>query len=502
MDSSRHPQQRTLLIIVFLLNATEFLQTGMIAFGASAILGQISASPDDFVFATVGYAAVAITAIAGQHWMVERLGWRRYVQLSVALFVTGSLICASSNSFPEFLVGRAVMAVGGAGFMTAARLLINLIPPSPERMKGIVAFGSALALGNACAPWLAAIAIDADRWFVIFIVPAVMSVGAAVLSQWVLPADLVKDEARTRNSPWLMVTILCASLFGLYSLQRAAFDFYENAEPLVVLLIVSLGGAAGVIWYLQRNDNSLLAIRRLIQPRYLAGLTLFAFCYVILGGNNTMLPVLLQRALGAPLIAIGEIQTIGLFSSVIAFAGMIIILRKSPGPRKFYITGFIFLFIFAWLLSRLNLGADLLRDVLPAIAAFGVFLILVLATTAIQTFTDLQKDPVAFNHGQMIKNMMSQFGIALGIASSTLVMQWRISSHYTVLSERFNNGDATFIALRDQLSASVGPQQAMAQLAQALNQQATLLAGLDYFSLLMIVAAFSALLMLVQRTFR
>lgn len=502
METSRYPQQRTLLAIVFLLNATEFLQTGMIAFGASAILGQINASPDDFVFATAGYAAVAITAIAAQHWMVERLGWRVYVQLSVGMFVTGSFICALSNSFPEFLVGRAVMALGGAGFMTAARLLINLIPPSPERMKGIVAFGSALALGNACAPWLAALAVDADKWFLIFTVPAVLAVGAAVLAQWVLPANLVADVKRTQNSLWLMVTILCASVFGLYSLQRAAFDFYENAVPLILLLSLSLVCAAGVIWYQLRHKNSLLAIGRLLQPRYLAGLTLFAFCYVILGGNNTMLPVLLQRALGAPLVAIGEIQTIGLLSSAVAFAAMITTLKKFPGPRKFYVVGFASLFIFALLLSRLNLNADLVRDVLPAIAAFGVFLILVLATTAIQTFTDLQKDSTAFNHGQMIKNMMSQFGIAVGIASSTLLMQWRVSGHYTVLSERFNGGDASFVALRDQLTAAVGPQQAMAQLGQALNQQATLLAGLDYFSLLMVVAGLSVLVMLVQRIFR
>lgn len=502
MQSLRHPHQRTLLGIVFLLNATEFLQSGMIAFGASAIMGQISASPDDFVLATVLYAAVAITAIAAQHWLVERLGWRLYVQLSAALFVTGGLICATSTSFTQFLLGRFVMALGGAGFMTAARLLINLIPPSPERMKGIGAFGSALALGNAFAPWLASVSVDADNWFLIFVVPAALAAGAALLSQFALPSDLVNDEARTQNSPWLTVSILCASLFGLYGLQRAAFDFYENATPLFMCVLVSVIGLGVVIFHQARHERPLLAIRSLLHTRYLAGLGLFAFCYVILGANNTMLPVLLQRAIGAPWVAVGEIQTLGLLSSLIAFVAMILILKKSPSPRKFYVVGFAALFYFAWQLSRVNLNADLVRDVLPAIAAFGVFLILVLATTAIHTFTELQKHAVGFNHGQMIKNMMSQFGIALGIAGSTVGMQWRVSEHYNVLTERFSNGDAIFSALRDQLSVQFGPQQAMAQLGQQLSQQATFLAGLDYFSLLMILAAISAVVMMAQRTFR
>lgn len=502
MTPLRFPHQAKLLAIVFLLNGTEFLQTGMIAFGAGAIMGQINASPEDFVLATVVYAAFAISAIAVQHWMVERLGWRSYVQLSAALFVTGGAMCASSSGLMQFLLGRSIMAIGGAGFMTAARLLINLIPPSPERMKGIGAFGSALALGNALAPWIASVGVDADLWEVIFAVPGILAIGAAILAHFALPSDLAPDATRTQTSPWLTVAILCSSLFGLYGIQRAAFDFYEDAVPLLLFLAVGGLGAVLVLRHQFRHGRPLLVIRSLIQPRYLAGLSLFAFCYVILGANNTMLPVLLQRALGAPWIAVGQVQTLGLLSSLIAFVAMILVLKKWPSPRKFYLVGFAFLFYFAWQLSGLNAGASLLQDVLPAIAAFGVFLILVLATTAIHTFTDLQKDVTAFNHGQMIKNMMSQFGIALGIAGSTVATQWRISEHYTVLSERFNTGDAVFLALRDQLSAALGAQQATAQLGQLLAQQATLLAGLDYFFLLMVVAALSGVAMMAQRIFR
>ena len=502
MLSNRHPQQRSLLGIVFLLNCTEFLQSGMIAFGATAIMGQINASPDEFVLASVLYAAVAITSISMQHWMVERLGWRSYVQMSVLLFITGALVCATSDSFAQFLIGRLVMATGGAGFMTSARLIINLIPPSPERMKGIGAFGSSLALGNAFAPWLASTSVDADIWVLIFAVPAILAICAGFLSQVALPTDRAPEDSRTHTNPWLTAGILSASLFGLYGLQRAAFDFYENAIPLVICLVVSVVLAGAVVIHQYHHKHPLLNIRTLLHPRYLAGLALFALCYVILGANNTMLPVLLQRAMLAPWVAVGTVETIGLLSALAAFIVMIAVLKKWPSPRKFYAVGFAFLFYFAWQLSHLNADANLLVDVLPAVAAFGVFLILVLATTAIHTFTDLQRNAVAFNNGQMLKNMMSQFGIAVGIAGSTVAMQWRVSEHFNVLSERFNNADSAFVTLRDTLSSSIGPQQAMAQLAQSLNQQATLLAGLEYFSILMIVAAVLAAVMVTQRVFR
>ena len=502
MDTARHPRQPALLATIFMLNSVEFLQTGMIAFSASAILGRINASPDEFVLATVLYAAVAITAIATQHWMVERLGWRAFVQLSVALFVVGGAICATAGSLAPFLLGRVVMACGGGGFMTSARLLINLIPSNPERLKGIGAFGTALALGNACAPWLAVSAFDAGNWGAIFAIPSAMALSAAVLATICLPRGLTPDKERTASGPWLVASIFCVSLLTLYAVQRAVYDFYSAAAPLLICLVAGLAGGWLVIRQQRRHVRPMIAFRRLMHPRYLAGLTVFFFCYVILGANNSVLPLLLQRSLGAPWHAVGAMQTMGLMSSLLAFATMVVLLKRWPSARKFYVAGFAFLFFFAWRLARLTPEASLWADVLPAIAAFGAFLILVMVTTAIHSFADLQNDAIGFNHGQMVKNMGSQFGVALGVVGTTLLTQWRTGEHTTTLGERYHGGSAVFVGLRDQLSAGLEPSQAIAQLNLMLAQQAGLLAGIEYCSLLMFVAAAFAGIAMVQRVFK
>jgi MFS family permease len=502
MDAARHPQQPALLATIFMLNSVEFLQTGMIAFSASAILGRIHASPDEFVFATVLYAAIAITAIATQHWMVERLGWRAFVQLSVALFVVGGAICATSGSLAPFLLGRAIMACGGAGFMTTARLLINLIPPSPERLKGIAAFGTALALGNALAPWVAVSAFDTDNGSAIFAIPSAIAASAVLFANACLPCELTPDKDRSQSGPWLAASIFCVSLLSLYAVQRAVYDFYSDAMPLLVCLVVGLAGGWLVMRQQRRHARPMIAFLRLMHPRYLTGLAVFSLCYVVLGANNAMLPLLLQRSLGAPWRAVGTVQTVGLMSSLLAFVAMVMLLKRWPSARKFYVAGFAFLFFFAWQLSRLTPEASLWGDVLPAIAAFGAFLILVMVTTAIHSFADLQNDPIGFNHGQMVKNMGSQFGVALGVVGSTLLMQWRIGEHTTTLAERFHGGSAVFVGLRDQLNAGMDAPQAVAQLSQMLTQQANLLAGLEYYSLLMVVAVALVGIAMIQRVFK
>jgi hypothetical protein len=157
---------------------------------------------------------------------------------------------------------------------------------------------------------------------------------------------------------------------------------------------------------------------------------------------------------------------------------------------------------------RLNGDANLWRDVFPAIAGYGAFIILVMATTALQAFTGLQADAQAFNNGQQLKNMMSQFGIAAGVAGAALSLQWRSGEHYTALTARFSNSDIAFSDAVGQLASALSVQGAQAaqlavgQLAQQLNQQATLLASLDYFAFLMVLSLIGAVTMVAQRVLK
>lgn len=510
MTPAIHPRRAVLLLAIFTLNFIEFLQAGMIAFGAGPIMGGIGASPEEFSLATAVYACVAIGVIARQRWLVERVGWRRFIAGSVICFICGAAICAGSGDFPQFLLGRAIMGLGAAAFMTSARLMINLMPPGPQRLVGIRAFACALAGGSACAPWLASLAVAHDSWPAMFAVLALLAVTAAALGWFCLPGEPAPHHLRTGSHALLTMLMAGGSFACLYALQRAAYDFYGNAPLLLVLLS---GGVCALVWFAyhqRRHPLPLLAISRLLHPRYLSGLALFTLCYIILGANNSMLPVLMQRALGQPWQVIGQVQALGMLSSLATILVMLRIIPKSPAPRKFYVAGFGALCFFGWQLSRLSAEANLWTDVLPAIAAYGMFIMLAMATTALQTFTQIQGDEVAFANGQQLKNMLSQFGVALGIAAATLNLQWHTSVHYSVLSQRFTSGDTELTRLLEQLSGALTPalgaqqagQAALGQLSQLLNQQATLLASLNYFSFIMVVAAVCAVMMWFQRVFR
>jgi hypothetical protein len=159
--------------------------------------------------------------------------------------------------------------------------------------------------------------------------------------------------------------------------------------------------------------------------------------------------------------------------------------------------------------SSLSPQADLWTDFVPALACYGVFVMLVLATTAMHTFREVQHHETVFSHAQQLKNMLAQFGSSLGIALATAGLQGRMAAHYTALNGRFVAGDQAYGQALQAMAGSFAQHgaaqpgaMASASLTQALGQQATLLAALDYFWLVGFVGLAGAVVMVIQRVLK
>ncbi|RYE99938.1 MAG: arabinose ABC transporter permease, partial [Oxalobacteraceae bacterium] len=104
-----------LLPAVFVLCATEFLQAGVVAFGASPMMGEIGAGPEEFSVIASLYACVAVVSIAKQQWLIERIGWRMYLLGTTFVYILGAQLCAYGDRLAPFAMGRVLMAAGGGG---------------------------------------------------------------------------------------------------------------------------------------------------------------------------------------------------------------------------------------------------------------------------------------------------------------------------------------------------------------------------------------------------
>lgn len=500
-----------LRLTIFVLTAIEFLQSGMIAFAAGPIMGGLGMSPEDFSAVSAAYASVAILMISMQRWLVERLGWRGFILASAVIFIAGCIGCAQADAFIGFLCGRLAMGVGGAAMFTSARLLVNVIPPGPARFVGIKALATSLALATAAAPWLASVLIAEEQWHAIFAVVAGLGLVAFLLAYFHFPRlQMPVLPPTSRASLPRQLLLLCGSFGVLYALQRLYYDFYGDVGTVVVVLFAALA-ALGVFFVGEaRQTSPLLQVRATFSLRFASGLGLFLFAYVMLGANNYVVPIMLQKTLGLSWETVGHVEAIGLSGAIVTWVIMSQVIPRSPAPRKFLMIGFLALGTFAFLLGRLTTATDLWVHVIPAIVCNSVFILTVLPIAAMQTFRDLEQDQAVFGNAQQLKNMMSQAGIALGVSLATIGQQWRITAHYAVLNEQITPTNPVFVntleRIRTALGPAFGPEQSMqlavAQIAQLLSQQSAMLANIDHFRVVVMLAAIACVLTLTQRVFR
>ena len=467
-----------LLATIFALNFIEFLQTGMLVFAAAPSMGHIGASPEEYAAVGALYASVAVLSIAQVTVLVQRLGWRNYLLASLLCFLLGAWLCAGAERVPAFALGRVLMAAGGAAFMTVARMLVNLVPPTPQRMQGIAAFGSALALGIALGPWAAAELVGREAWGGMFLALALVALGAAVLAARWLPAGAdTLDGSPTRMHAADASLLAGGAGLALYGAQRLAYDWHgERAHALLVLALgVAMLLAFGLLH--ARRRDPFLHLEVLASRRYRAGLAIFSLCYLVLGAVSTALPQLVQRALGIGFEAAGRLQSAGMACSFLAFWAVLATVRVRPHATKFYVAAFLMLALLGWHFSHLDPRAHVWDGVTWWIGLFGGFLGVAMASTAVHGFKDFQADNVVFSHAQQLKNMLSQPALALGVGATNALLQERGALHGARLAE-----------------ASLDP-------AAPLAQQAALLAGMDVFWVLMWVGLGGAALLLRQRAF-
>ncbi|TPG46323.1 MFS transporter [Rhodanobacter glycinis] len=496
---------------IFVLTAIEFLQLSMVAFGAGPIMGEVSITPEDFSLIAAVYASVAILVISMQRWFVTRLGGRLFIQCATAVSLLGAVLCATSHDFASFLLGRFVMALGGGALFTSARMIIHHRLAGPQRFMGIKALAYGVALCISAGPWLAAQAVSNDTWSAIFWLLAIFDVLAFVLASRSLDNRLRGyEQGRSDWNPWLQVLLVGGSFGLLYALQRFYYDFYGDVLFVASVLVAALLGLIVYAHHQRLNQQPLLHIRPMLHPRYLAGLALFLFAYLMLGANNYVVPVMLQRTLGYSWETVGHFEALGALAAVVTFTVVARLLPKHPAPRKFWITGFLALATFGALLARLDPAADPWLHVLPALACYNIFLLTVLPIAAMQAFRQMENDETLFSNAQQVKNMLAQAGIALGISVATLGQQWRTTVHYNMLNAQVSPDNPVYLAtiqhLQSALAASVGPVQAaqiaVARVAQSLAQQSALLANIDHFMLIAALGVLGIVVTLAQKIFR
>ncbi|MFD8006995.1 MFS transporter [Streptomyces mirabilis] len=144
------------------------------------------------VTATLLAAAVA-TPVVGR--LGDMFGKRRMLLVSIVLLISGSVVCALSESLIPMIAGRALQGLAAAVVPLGISIMRDVLPS--ERLAGSTALMSAsLGVGGALGLPSAAFIADNFDWHILFWTSAALGAVALVLVLVLVPESKVRTGGR------------------------------------------------------------------------------------------------------------------------------------------------------------------------------------------------------------------------------------------------------------------------------------------------------------------
>ncbi|HKS03167.1 MAG TPA: MFS transporter [Arthrobacter sp.] len=206
---------------------TAILSSTIVANALPTIMSELKGTQTDFAWVITAalLANAATTPIWGK--LADLFDKKVLVQLSIVIFVAGSVMAGLSENIPLLLTARVVQGIAMGGLTALAQAIIGSMIPPRDRGKYSGYMGAVMAVGTAGGPLLGGFIVDSPlgwRWTFFVCVP--LAVVALILLQITLKIQHIKRPAKI---DWLGSILLTTgvSLLLIWVSFAGNPDYYD-----------------------------------------------------------------------------------------------------------------------------------------------------------------------------------------------------------------------------------------------------------------------------------
>jgi EmrB/QacA subfamily drug resistance transporter len=206
---------------------TAILSSTIVANALPTIMSELKGTQTDFAWVITAalLANAATTPIWGK--LADLFDKKLLVQLSIVIFVAGSVMAGFSENIPFLLTARVIQGIAMGGLTALAQAIIGSIIPPRERGKYSGYMGAVMAVGTAGGPLLGGFIVDSAlgwRWTFFVCVP--LAVVALILLQVTLKVPHIKRPAKIDWVGSILLTSGVSLLLVWVSFAGKA-DYYD-----------------------------------------------------------------------------------------------------------------------------------------------------------------------------------------------------------------------------------------------------------------------------------
>ncbi|ADG15720.1 MFS transporter [Paraburkholderia atlantica] len=345
MTVAQTPKALIAPLIVACAMFMESVDANVIVTALPAMARDFARDPVTLKIAVTSYVLGLGVFIPVCGWLADKFGARSVFRTAIGIFITGSLLCAASNSLATFTVARFIQGVGGAMMVPVGRIIIFRVVEKADFIRAMNYLSVPAMLGPAAGPLLGGFITTYLHWRLIFFINVPIGILGIYLTNRYIANTREPDPGPL---DWIGFLLSAAgAVLLLLGLSLVGGELISNTDAFGMC---ALGAVLLAIYvaYAQRVALPLLDLRFFKVPTFQASVLGGSLFRIGLGALPFLLPLLLQEGHG-----MSAFQS-GLITCASAFGGMFMRTIASTVLRRF---GFRQVLVFNAALSGISIAA-------------------------------------------------------------------------------------------------------------------------------------------------
>ena len=515
MLSDRRPAVNPWIIAVTVTLATfmELLDTSIANVSLPHIAGGLSTGQDESTWVLSSYLVANAVVLPLSAWFSRLMGRKNYYMLSVALFTASSLLCGLAPSLSWLIFFRVLQGTGGGGLAPVEQAILVDTFPAEKRASAFAVYSIAIVTAPAIGPTLGGWITDSYSWRWVFFINIPIGLLSLLLSSALISDPPEFTRERRANKGKLKVDyigiLLVAVGFGCLEVvldKGEREDWLESSFIVAFLVTAIIALVVGVVWELTRKEP-VVDLTLLKERNFALASVLYFVVFFILFASTLLVPLMLQNLFAYTATDAGLVLSPGAMV-IVVLVPLVVMISKRVQARWMMGFGLMVCAFASFSMTRLNLNGGYGNFVLPRmVLGLGLaFLFIPLNLTA-YSYLPAEKN----NKASSLTNLFRNLGGSFGVAFVATMLVRRSEFHQSVLGAHISAYDqaatATLRDITEKLIAAGVPAGDALSRAQALiyatvQKQSSLLAFLDVFWLLGLLALAAVPLVLLIKNIR
>ena len=458
------------------------------------IQGSLSASQDQIAWVLTSYIVTAAIMMPLTGWLAGRIGIKYVFLVSVSGFTIASALCGAATSLEQLVLFRALQGICGAGLIPLSQATLLQINPPERHGHAMAVYGIGTIMGPISGPLLGGWLTENYSWRWIFYINLPIGILATVGIM-----AFIRHNRNVHREPFDIFGFMALSI-GVGGLQlmldRGELkDWFHSSEIWIEATITALGFYLFAVHTATTGERSFLNRDLLKSPNFVAGTMLMFSVGAIMTGTLALLPSMLQQLMNYPVFTTGLVTAPRAFGTMVAMFAVARVINKVDN-RLIILFGFLLTAFAMWQMT----GFSLLMDPQPIIVTgliqgFGLGCTFV--PLNIMALSTLPRH--ILTQATAIRSLMRNLGGSVGISILIATLTENTQTIHSRLVETLRPDNPLLHTPVFGPAYSLTAPNGIAALNAEVTRQAAMIAYINDFKMMMLMALCSLPLLLLLR---